>query len=167
MSDHILHRSLTVQLLRARESVMRYFRKNLKKFGLTEQQWRVIRVLDEHGELEIRRIAEETCILAPSLSGVLDRMARDGLIVRHRISTDQRKVFVDLTAKSRKLVAQLSGLVDEQYRTLEKLVGQKSFAALHELLDQLIALPGPEAVERRVIREKLPVKRIKHPVACD
>jgi homoprotocatechuate degradation regulator HpaR len=140
---------------------MRYFRKNLKKVGLTEQQWRVIRTLDEYGEMETLKVAEEACILAPSLSGVLDRMERDGLVVRYRISTDQRKVFVGLTTKSKKIVADLSKSIEGQYSALEELVGHQSLSSLHTLLDQLIALPDPEAIEAPVIREKLPVRRPK------
>lgn len=159
MSERLHHRNLPMLLLRARESVMRYFRKNLKKVGLTEQQWRVIRVLDEHGEMETLKLADEACILAPSLSGVLDRMERDGLAVRYRISTDQRKVVVGLTPKSRKIVADLSESIEDQYSVLEDMVGHQSLASLHALLDRLIELPEPDAAETPVTREKLPVRR--------
>ena len=40
-------RSLPMQLLRAREAVMQRFRPMLHQHGVTEQQWRVIRVLVE------------------------------------------------------------------------------------------------------------------------
>lgn len=140
---------------------MRYFRKNLKTFGLTEQQWRVIRALDQFGELEAGKIAEEACILSPSLSGVLDRMEKADLIVRYRLSIDQRKVFVDLTPRSRKIVASLSGSIEQQYLLLEKLIGEQSLAALDNLLDQLIALPDPDMVEIPITRQRLRTRRIK------
>ena len=40
-------RSLTIGLLRARESLMLSFRPMLAKHKFTEQQWRVLRVLGE------------------------------------------------------------------------------------------------------------------------
>ncbi len=122
---------------------MRYFRKCLKDHGLTEQQWRVIRVLNEWGELETGRIAVESCILAPSLSGVLDRMERNDLIVRHRLAIDQRKVFVGLTDRSRDLVDHISRSIESQYGTLEKQLGRDGLLNAYALLDQLISLPGP------------------------
>jgi homoprotocatechuate degradation regulator HpaR len=161
MSDVLTHRNLPMLLLRARESVMRYFRKNLKEFGVTEQQWRVIRVLSDFGELETGKIAEEACILAPSLSGVLDRMETADLIVRHRFSSDQRKVFVDMTPKSRQLFKDLSGMVEKEYEHLEKLVGVEALSALTGLLDQLITLPEPAGTQTQVVREKLPARRPK------
>src|SRR5208283_3623306 len=38
-------RSLPMSLLRAREAVMRHFRPSLRRHGLTEQQWRILRAL--------------------------------------------------------------------------------------------------------------------------
>lgn len=146
-------------LLRARESVMRYFRSSLKEKGLTEQQWRVIRVLDELGELETGKIAEHSCILAPSLTGVLDRMERDGLIVRSRLSTDQRKVFVELTERSRELVRTMSATIELQYAVLEQALGQEGLLSIYAQLDSLIALSEPGA-DAEPVRTKLPAKAL-------
>lgn len=152
------HRNLPMLLLQARESVMRYFRPFLKKYGLTEQQWRVIRALDEHGEMEAGKLAEVSSILGPSLSGVLERMERDELITRFRISTDQRKVFVELTDKSKEMVAAMQKSIDKQYQALEKIVGQESLISLYSLLDVLVALPDPASSEEPVVRTRISPK---------
>jgi len=153
------HRNLPMLLLQARESVMRYFRPHLKKYGLTEQQWRVIRALDEHGEMEAGKLAEVSSILGPSLSGVLDRMERDNLITRFRISTDQRKVIVDLTDKSKGLVASMQKSVDNQYQVLEQMVSRETLASLYTLLDVLVDLPDPASAEKPVVRTRISPKR--------
>jgi homoprotocatechuate degradation regulator HpaR len=152
------HRNLPMLLLQARESVMRYFRPHLKQYGLTEQQWRVIRTLDEHGEMEAGRLAEVSSIVGPSLSGVLERMERDGLIIRFRVSTDQRKVFVELTAKSQDLVASMQKFIDKQYQVLEEMVGQEALISLYPLLDVLVALPDPAAGAEPVVRTRISPK---------
>eukprot|EP01035_Chromulina_nebulosa_P063097 gene63098-biopygen46023 len=56
-------RSLPMALLRARESVMRHFRPSLRAFGLTEQQWRILRALSSHGEIEVTEPAEVAFLL--------------------------------------------------------------------------------------------------------
>jgi len=122
---------------------MRYFLPSLKQHGLTEQQWRVIRVLNEHGKMETGRIAEEACILAPSLSGVLERMQANGLIVRHRPLSDQRKVYVNLTEHSKRLVEQISPSIEARYQQLEQLLNHEDLLTLYALLDKLIELPRP------------------------
>src|SRR4030095_16303185 len=108
MAAVIAHRNLPQALLRAREAVMRYFRPHLKSAGVPEQQWRVIRALSDNGDMEVGQIAEACCIPGPSLTGVLERMERDDWVKRFRISTDQRKVVVELTAKGRRLVERMA-----------------------------------------------------------
>ncbi|MDI8954442.1 MarR family transcriptional regulator, partial [Salmonella enterica subsp. enterica serovar Anatum] len=44
-----------------------------------------------------REIVENTCILRPSLTGILTRMERDGLVLRLKPVNDQRKLYVMLT----------------------------------------------------------------------
>ena len=63
--------SLPMMLLRAREAVMGRFRPMLRKFNLTEQQWRIIRALSEVEEQDASDLAEVSYILAPSLTRIL------------------------------------------------------------------------------------------------
>jgi homoprotocatechuate degradation regulator HpaR len=161
MNTKFQHRNLPMLLLQSRESVMRYFRPHLKEHGLTEQQWRVIRALDQYGEMEAGKIAEICCILGPSLSGVLERMERNGLIARFRISTDQRKIIVDLTPKSKDLVAGIRKEIDKQYQLLEKVVGQQSLNSLYQLLDMISSLPDPEKNAGPEVRTRIVASRKK------
>ena len=50
-------------LLRAREAVMREFRAALRRHGLTEQQWRVLRALTARDEMEILALADRILVL--------------------------------------------------------------------------------------------------------
>ena len=108
MSTTFVHRNLPRLLLQAREAVMAHTRPSLREHGLSDQQWRVLRVLGEHGTVETGRVAREAFILGPSLTGVLARMERDGLIRRERDPADQRRTVVEATPKGRKLVERLS-----------------------------------------------------------
>jgi len=47
--------SLPLKLLKAREAALNYFRPILKEIPLTEQQWRIIRALNEYGALESKQ----------------------------------------------------------------------------------------------------------------
>ena len=109
------HRNLPRLLLQAREAVMAHARPGLREHGLSDQQWRVLRVLGEHGVVETGRVAREAFILGPSLTGVLARMERDGLIRRARDSADQRRTVVQATTKGRQLVSQLSRSIEAHY----------------------------------------------------
>lgn len=134
------HRNLPRLLLQAREAVMTHARPGLREHGLSDQQWRVLRVLGEHGMVETGRVAREAFILGPSLTGVLARMERDGLISRARDPDDQRRTVVEATSKGRQLVKKLSHGIEAHYIWLEKAFGKQKLAQLYALLDEMIAL---------------------------
>ncbi len=50
---------------------MRPIREMLQRSGITEQQWRVLRVLEETPDIEQSQIADQACILLPSLTRIL------------------------------------------------------------------------------------------------
>ena len=133
------HRNLLHLLLRAREALMAHFRPLLGEFGLTEQQWRILREVVEHGPLEPRQLCEACSISSPSIVGVLLRMEETGLITRERMAHDQRRVRVSLTPKSRKIAQQLIPLVEQRYQALEASLGLDSIQEVYDALDALLA----------------------------
>jgi len=137
------HRNLPRLLLQARESVMAHTRPSLRGHGLSDQQWRVLRVLGEHGTVETGRVAREAYILGPSLTGVLARMERDGLVRRERDPADQRRTVVEATPKGLKLVEKLSHTIEAHYAWMEKSLGKQKLSQLYELLDEVIELEQP------------------------
>ena len=143
MSTPFIHRNLPRLLLQARESVMAHTRPRLREHALSDQQWRVLRVLGEHGVVETGKVAREAFILGPSLTGVLNRMERDGLIRRARDAADQRRTVVAATDKGMQLVAMLSQTIEAHYAWMEKSLGKQQLAHLYELLDKVIELEQP------------------------
>ncbi|KHJ64484.1 homoprotocatechuate degradation operon regulator HpaR [Burkholderia glumae] len=140
MNRTIDHRNLTMLLLEAREALVGRFRPILKEASLTEQQWRIIRLLDgePRGELEAGQIAKRCCILSPSLTGVLERLERDGLITRMRSTEDQRRLLVALTERSRQLARKIGQRIDDQDRQLEQQLGADGLRAIYIALDHLL-----------------------------
>ena len=138
MASALTHRNLPLLLLQAREAVLSHFRPIINHFGLTEQQWRIIRTLAENEAMEPRQIAEVCMILGPSLAGVLARMDELNLVERRRVDTDQRRVLVSLTAKSRELVKRMAPLVEAQYGELERAVGHAAIAEAYRTVDLLL-----------------------------
>ncbi|GAA4335880.1 homoprotocatechuate degradation operon regulator HpaR [Variovorax defluvii] len=143
MSTAFVHRNLPRLLLQAREAVMAHTRPSLREHGLSDQQWRVLRVLGEHGLVETGRVAREAYILGPSLTGVLNRMERDGLIRRYRDPSDQRRTVVEATPRGMRMVESLSQSIEAHYAWMEKSLGKQKLAQLYTLLDQVIELEQP------------------------
>ena len=134
---------------------MAHTRPSLRDHGLSDQQWRVLRVLGEHADeaagVETGHVAREAYLLGPSLTGVLTRMARDGLIERQRCPNDARRTVVRATAQGLAKVQALSQTIEAHYAWLEQELGKTKLKAMYELLDGLIAL---EAVDSSAIPPK-------------
>jgi homoprotocatechuate degradation regulator HpaR len=143
MTTPFVHRNLPRLPLQAREAVMAHTRPSLREHGLSDQQWRVLRVLGEHGMVETGRVAREAFILGPSLTGVLARMERDGLIRRTRDPADQRRTVVEATPKGTRMVQQLSRSIEDHYAWMEKSLGKQKLSQLYVLLDEVIELEQP------------------------
>ena len=121
-------RSLPMMLYRTLDTVMPSFRKIFNDFGLTEQQWRVLRVLWEGDDITIRQLAEVTLIPAPSLVGIVDRLERDGLAERQRSTTDRRKVNVVVTKAGAELEDKIMPRVASAYVELKQSVDAETWS---------------------------------------
>ena len=153
MPRQIRYRNLPQLFLRGREELLRHFRPIITHFGLTEQQWRILRAVSENDQLEPREICEICQILSPSLTGVLTRMEGMGLVTRTRMEEDQRRLLIRLTPRAEQLVAEMVPLIVEQYRIIEAAYGPELIQELYEIMDRVIA------AERAPIRQvKLPVR---------
>lgn len=138
MSRKLAYRNLPQLILKAREKLLSHFRPIISHFGLTEQQWRILRTLGENKQLEPREICEHCHILSPSLAGVLSRMEEIDLVNRTRFETDQRRVTVRLTPKGERLVAELGPLIVAQYRVIEESFGPELINELYDVMDRVL-----------------------------
>ncbi|OWU82699.1 homoprotocatechuate degradation operon regulator HpaR [Phaeobacter sp. 22II1-1F12B] len=130
-------RSLPIALLRAREKVMAPIRTMLADVGLTEQQWRVLRVLDEKGALEPTHIAEQACLLLPSLTRILQKLEEKHFILRKPDENDRRRQIVKISAKGTRLI---EAHLDTSQKLMEEIrqnMGPERYDALLDLLNEL------------------------------
>lgn len=130
-------RSLPIALLRARETIMVPFREMLAKSGISEQKWRVLRVVSETGPMEQTAIATAASLLLPSLTRILTAMEKDGLLIRTPDATDRRKSIVALTDAGFQLIADHAGESTEIFDLLETRFGTENLDQLLSLLEML------------------------------
>ncbi len=71
--------------------------------GLTGPQLTVIKLLDTFGDLSLSSLSERIRAQNSTVTGIIDRMEREGLAVRERSTSDRRVVYIRLTTKGRQL----------------------------------------------------------------
>lgn len=59
------HASINISLIQAREALMTQFRPILNQANITDQQWRIIRLLAENGTLDFQDLANHGVYSAP------------------------------------------------------------------------------------------------------
>jgi homoprotocatechuate degradation regulator HpaR len=142
-------RSLPMSLLRAREAVMAHFRASLREFGITEQQWRVLRALTTVDDIEILALAEVTFLLPPSLSRILKELERRRLVTRRAPREDLRRGLISITDKGHTLIAGAGTYSEQIYAEITRRYGADKLALLQEMLRELeTALAPPIEIER-------------------
>lgn len=139
MTAKFQHRNLPHLLLIAREALLDQFRPILREHGLTEQQWRIIRVLSDAGPLPLKEIVAHCQIFGSSLTGIITRMESQSYVRRVPYSEDGRVTLISLTPKARELVNTMQPLIDATYASLEARIGQARMSALVSLLDETLA----------------------------
>lgn len=130
-------RSLPMMLYRTLDAVMPRFRRIFKEFGVTEQQWRVLRVLSDAEKLPLGTLAEMTLIPAPSLVGIVDRMQAGNLVARQPAAGDRRVVLVAITLQGRELLERLLPRVANAYAMLKQHVAPADWEKLMSGLESL------------------------------
>lgn len=133
-------RTLPIALLRARETLMLPIREMLHGINLTEQKWRILRTLDELGEVEQSTISESACLLLSSLTRTLRSLEEDGYVTRRGDAEDRRKTLVQITQKGRDVLTNNMATSLELYARVEEQLGQAKLHQLLDLLEELQAL---------------------------
>lgn len=131
-------RSLPMALLRAREAVMKKFIPSLRENGLSSQQWRVIRALNEEQGLDITELANRCFLLMPSLSRIIQNLEKRELVSRNQSSLDNRKSVISITEPGKKLFQKIAPKSVERYDLITEKFGYGKLELLYELLDELI-----------------------------
>lgn len=129
--------SLAGVLLVAREAVMAPIRPMLREAGVTEQQWRVLRVLDGSGPIDPTTLAESALLYQPTVTRILKDLVERGLIVRETDSQDGRRSILTLTPQGKALIRETATHTLQQLNIYAEKFGE---ARLHHLIDELKAL---------------------------
>src|SRR5690625_947932 len=147
MTDLSQYRNLPQILLAARESLMKHFRPLIRSFDLTDQQWRVLRIVYEEQAIEPRLLCEQCQIVSASMAGVLTRMESRGLLRRAPFPGDQRRALVKITPKGQEIAEQLGPLITEQYRRIEQAFGKDQLQLLSDAVAQFVEMEKNTRIE--------------------
>lgn len=135
--------SLAGTLLAAREAVMGPIRPMLRDAGVTEQQWRVLRVLDDQGQMEPTALAEAALLYAPSVARIVRDLVERGMVVRAPHGADRRRAILTLSPTGAELMHRTSELTMVKLDDYADRFGRERLLQLVAELRALIDAIGP------------------------
>lgn len=106
----------------------------LAETGITEQQWRVLRVLAEYGTLDTTTLADRASLLFPSLTRIATTMRNKGLITQTRDEVDRRRQFIGITAEGQKIIDDHSLQAAQIVAGFKARLGEENYETLLDLL---------------------------------
>lgn len=136
-----LEQEVILNVLRTNDQYLIRFSRLFRPYGLTPSQYNVLRILRGEGApLPILEIADRTITVVPGITGLIDRLEKEGFVARERCPKDRRVIYVVLTEKGRKTLVALDEPLQELH---QKLVGHLTKAELKELIRLLEKARGP------------------------
>jgi MarR family 2-MHQ and catechol resistance regulon transcriptional repressor len=126
---------------------MQMFEKNssarLRAFGFTESQFDIIATLGNTAGMTCKELGEKTLITKGTLTGVLNRLDKKGLIERVQDDDDRRQLLVKLTQAGEQTFADIFPKVVQQGRQNFSQYKEDDFLSLErELLKLKNCLTG-------------------------
>ncbi len=104
---------LCFSLYGALQAMTRAYKPRLDRMGLTYPQYLVMLVLWEGGEPTVKALGERLGLDSGTLTPLLKRMEKHGLLTRRRDRADERLVRLALTAEGRALAGSAMGVMTE------------------------------------------------------
>lgn len=124
------------EALSAFEALNRY---QLKGFGLTPAQFDIIATLGNTNGMTFGELGRKTLITKGTLTGVIDRLSRMGLVARQAGQPDRRTVVVALTSEGLSMfeAAYPALLYDTQRLFSDQGYTDSDFGALNDAFERL------------------------------
>ena len=148
MTDHpnlaSTDRSLPFALIRAREAMLRELRPMLAEAGVSEPQWRILRVLIEAGPLSGHALAEAACLQQASVSRLVHSMVERNLLVRDKDQGNRRRQIIAVSPAGRALIAEFSARSRTVTHGFITRFGEERYALLLDLLGEFNALTSSQ-----------------------
>ena len=131
-------------LLRTADVVRRYIARVLEPYGITPQQFNVLRILrGAHAGgtegIPTLTIAERMIEEAPGITRLLDRLEAKGMVRRQRCPGDRRQVLCHATPQGLDLLGRIDGAMDEADEGALGTLSEEDKAQLIRLLDAVRA----------------------------
>ncbi len=116
----LLQNQLCFPLYAASRLVIRAYQPFLDELGITYPQYLVMMVLWEKDEITVNEIVDRLLLQTNTVTPMLQRMEKMGLIERRKAEKDKREVIIILTTRGKAMQAQANDIPQKLVATLHR-----------------------------------------------
>jgi len=128
---------LTFSLYMAFKKMQIEYHRQAKQNGLAAVPYAALQKLWEQEGLTITDLGDKLFLKNSSITSLMDRMERDGLVYRERTKDDRRVVRIYLTDKARRLKEVIPNFEEHLLKKLKDSFAPEEIAALIGLLNKM------------------------------
>jgi DNA-binding MarR family transcriptional regulator len=110
----------------------------LQPFDITPQQYNILRILRGNGDwMTMNTVKERMIDKSPNTTRLADKLVAKKFVERKRCEEDRRVVYVKITAKGLKLMAEIDDKSMKPFEKIAEKISNKDAALVSSILDKL------------------------------
>jgi MarR family 2-MHQ and catechol resistance regulon transcriptional repressor len=134
----LLEQEACLNLFRTSDLLQNRMGKFMREFGLTPSQYNILRILRGEGKpLPSLEIASRMIQVVPAITGLVDRLEAQNLVVRKRCNEDRRVVFIDITPAGLELLSKIDQPLYEAHKQVLSMLSEEEMRTLSRLLEKI------------------------------
>lgn len=139
--------SVLIAIRKIIQSIAMNSKSLVKRVGLTGPQLMILHEVAHEGEVSVGEVAKAISLSQGTVTGILERMEKKGLVNRRRSNSDRRRVLVKTTATGKQLLESAPPLMQEAF--VERFSGLQDWEQTMILssLQRLITIMDAKAIE--------------------
>jgi len=131
----------SIEVARLFQEVMQLFKHNMSKLleetGMSMPQGMVIGLLSKKKKMKITELSNELCLSNSTVSGIIDRLEKQKMVIRERSKEDRRVVYVSISPNFK----DMHKIFHKQFqKNVEDIMSRGSEEEIHKIFEGLETL---------------------------
>lgn len=130
-----------IKILKVLKQIRDIMKQNMKyqfnKIDITGSQGMLMSMLAHHGKMKISDLSENLGLSNSTVSGIIDRLERQGLVERTRSIEDRRVVYVSITSEFKKNAKEQLNEIEKKFEDMMNKATPEELNTIFEGLNTL------------------------------
>lgn len=121
MENNLSLKALVV-LMRASQSIQEVLKNDIEQYGVNPTEFAVLELLYHKGDQPIQQIGKKILLASSSLTYVVDKLEKKGLVIRMACPKDRRVTYATITEEGKEFITRVfpkhTKMVEEVFKKI-------------------------------------------------